>query len=398
MSQQIEGNTKTFTTAEALNAFCRVKLDSSADVVYADAGEDWIGTTEEYAASGANVAVRLRSATGTRKMVAAGAVSIGDIVYGADDGEIDDAPTGEAVGRALEAATADGDIIEILTVVGASQAAGDSVEVIGGSGGIVALNLVYVSDQTDNVMTVLKAQGTTGGRFADFICPNAIGAAAKGAALKTFLLSGIDTDAGSVGDPVYLSDSAAGGYVLVKPTATDKVQIVGRIVEDSATTGAILFDLSGPQQVVHDHSDASEGGDLGDHGSGTITLADAKNIVANTTTGSEIGTAAGQKLGFWGATPAVQASHVADPAATAADPDALTATAVGDLGSTNTTPFGYSSEANADAVHTAIDALVADIASIRTQLVAAIDDIQANNTAIDSILGQLASTGLHAAT
>ena len=369
MSQQIEGNTKTFTTAEALNAFCRVKLDSSADVVYADAGEDWIGTTEEYAASGADVAVRLRSASGTRKMLVAGAVSIGDIVYGADDGEIDDAPTGEAVGRALEAATADGDIIEILTVVGASQAAGDSVEVIGGSGGIVALNLVYVSDQTDNVMTVLKAQGTTGGRFADFICPNAIGAAAKGAALKTFLLSGIDTDAGSVGDPVYLSDSAAGGYVLVKPTATDKVQIVGRIVEDSATTGAILFDLSGPQQIEHDHSDASEGGGLtspqittglNDANGNELLLVTATGSAVNeltlanaatgnspslaasgetnvgmdfVTKGTGVGALVGDdtdvvawqkdtnaKLGFFGTTPAVQSSHFADATATGATP------------------------------------------------------------------------------
>ena len=40
---------------------------------------------------------------------------------------------------------------------------------------------------------------------------------------------------------------------------------------------------------------------------GTINLADAKNLAFNTTTGTKIGTATNQKLGFWGATPAAQA-------------------------------------------------------------------------------------------
>jgi hypothetical protein len=38
----------------------------------------------------------------------------------------------------------------------------------------------------------------------------------------------------------------------------------------------------------------------------TVTLADAKNLVVGTGTGTEIATATGQKLGFWGTTPVVQ--------------------------------------------------------------------------------------------
>lgn len=38
----------------------------------------------------------------------------------------------------------------------------------------------------------------------------------------------------------------------------------------------------------------------------TITLADAVNVVLNTTTGTKIGTGTTQKLGFWGATPVAQ--------------------------------------------------------------------------------------------
>lgn len=321
MAQYVNGNTKTFLAGEALEAFRRVKLDTTTagQVVYADAGDPAIGVTETVAASGANVAVRLNTAAGTMKVECAGAVSIGDAIYGAADGKVDDDPQGSAFGVALSAATADGDVIESMYGTELQQAAGASVEVIGGAGDITALDLVYVSDQTGDIMTVLPAQSTSAGRFADYICPNAITATARGVALKHFLLSGINTSAGSVGDPVYLSDATAGGYTLTKPTATDKVQIVGRIVEDHASTGAILFDLSGPQQVTHDHSSDAEGGSaLGAHSSGTITLDDEANIVVNTTTGTEIGTAAGQKIGFWGTTPTTQPSHVADPASAAA--------------------------------------------------------------------------------
>ena len=262
MAQMVEGNTKAFTAAEALATRCRVMLNSSGNILYADAGHEAIGVTEAAIASGDDGLVRLRTAAGTRKMTAAGAFSINDVIYAADDGRIDDDPAGVLVGRAIEAATAAGDIVEILPAVsgGVGQGAGDQVELIGGTGGLAALDLVYISDQTDNVMTALKAQATSGGRFADYIVPQAIGAAATGLGLKVFLLSAIDTSAGSVGDPVYLDDTTAGGYDLTKPTNTDKVQIVGRIVEDHATTGAILFDLSGPQQVVHNHNSNAEGG------------------------------------------------------------------------------------------------------------------------------------------
>ena len=39
---------------------------------------------------------------------------------------------------------------------------------------------------------------------------------------------------------------------------------------------------------------------------GTFTFANAANIAVNTSTGTKIGTATAQKLGFWGVTPIVQ--------------------------------------------------------------------------------------------
>lgn len=48
-------------------------------------------------------------------------------------------------------------------------------------------------------------------------------------------------------------------------------------------------------------------------GAGTITLADAVNLVVNATTGTKIGTSASQKIGFFNATPVVQRTFIAAP-------------------------------------------------------------------------------------
>jgi len=103
------------------------------------------------------------------------------------------------------------------------------------------------------------------------------------------------------------------------------------------------------------------------------------------------------KIGFFQATAVAQPAHNADPAAmasitatgpakTAANPDALTGVSMGDLGATNSSPWGFSSEANADKITTAVDQLIADVLSIHTQLTAAIADIDANNAQIDALI------------
>ena len=61
-------------------------------------------------------------------------------------------------------------------------------------------------------------------------------------------------------------------------------------------------------------------------GLGDVTLDDASNIILNATTGTKIGTATAQKLGFWNVTPVVQPSHIADPSGGATiDAEARTA-------------------------------------------------------------------------
>ena len=121
MARQIESGFDTLTAAEALEAWRNIKLDSSGNAVYADAGDEPYGTTVEAASNGDLVAVRLRSAEGTVKVEAAGVFAIGAMLYAAADGKVDDVPTGRPLFLAKEAASAAGDVVEALPI-GASMA------------------------------------------------------------------------------------------------------------------------------------------------------------------------------------------------------------------------------------------------------------------------------------
>lgn len=118
MAQYVEGPTKSFTAGGAIAQFLRVKLTAGKLAIAGAGATDGaveIGTIEDAAFADGDVkAVRLRNAQGTKKMVAAGAFSAGAAVYGAAGGKVDDAVSGSAHGIAMEAATADGDVVEVM--------------------------------------------------------------------------------------------------------------------------------------------------------------------------------------------------------------------------------------------------------------------------------------------
>ncbi len=116
MSQFIEGRTRTFIAGEALEAHRFVKLSAANTVIYSDATHKPIGVTRNKVANGEQVAVDLINLQGTVKATASAAITVNAAVYGTNDGKIDDADPGSGVlvGVALEAATDDGDIIEVL--------------------------------------------------------------------------------------------------------------------------------------------------------------------------------------------------------------------------------------------------------------------------------------------
>jgi len=127
---------RTFLAGEALEAYRRVKIKSNTttsppEVVYADAGEACMGVTLAPAKSGEAVTVKALNDSGTTLVTAADSFAIGATLYGANDGKVSDSASGSAQFKALEAATADGDVIEAvvdpyLTSTAATQSIADA--------------------------------------------------------------------------------------------------------------------------------------------------------------------------------------------------------------------------------------------------------------------------------
>ncbi len=104
----------------ALGKYLRV-VWSGAVVSLAAATGIEVGTTENTIVAGGDDSTLvpvIPNGLGTaRKYVAAGAFAKGANIYGAANGKVDDAVNARLIGIALEAATADGDIVEIMPVV-----------------------------------------------------------------------------------------------------------------------------------------------------------------------------------------------------------------------------------------------------------------------------------------
>lgn len=118
-----------FTANGVLVAHQRVKLTAASatippQVEVAGSGEQHIGITEFGVADEAIVSVKLRTHPGTQEAIAAEVIAVGATLYGAADGEVKDTSAGTAIGIAIEAATADQDIIEIVefTVISTTAA------------------------------------------------------------------------------------------------------------------------------------------------------------------------------------------------------------------------------------------------------------------------------------
>ncbi|MBX3435544.1 MAG: DUF2190 family protein [Pirellulales bacterium] len=120
MAERIDTGTRAFTPGAALAQHARVKITSGKLALAGVGASDEpveIGTMEHASfgdESPKTVSVVLRSKQGTSKMIAAAAITAGVAVYGAANGKVSSTASGTAIGVALEAATADNDVIEVL--------------------------------------------------------------------------------------------------------------------------------------------------------------------------------------------------------------------------------------------------------------------------------------------
>lgn len=114
MSQFIETNVKSFEASAAVPIYARVAVGAGGKVSTASATVRGVGTAQQDVfADGDRLGVRLFSATGTQKMIASAAITAGANVFAAASGKVASSGT-VPVGIALEAATADNDVIEVM--------------------------------------------------------------------------------------------------------------------------------------------------------------------------------------------------------------------------------------------------------------------------------------------
>ena len=118
MSQRDDTGFKAFAADGAIALYSRVNLNSDGTIGEAGLAERCIGTLQTTAALAAGdvVSVKLYTASGTHKVRAKEACSAGAILYTETGGEVQDTDQATALvwGTALEAATAEDDIIEAL--------------------------------------------------------------------------------------------------------------------------------------------------------------------------------------------------------------------------------------------------------------------------------------------
>jgi hypothetical protein len=116
---------KTFeATAVAIEAYVRVTVGATGTISVAGETDLAVGVTMEAIAASGYGTVKLWSASGSFLVQAAGVVAIGNQLYAAAAGEVDDSGTYKTRLVALTAATAQGDVIECTKVEDATYNGG----------------------------------------------------------------------------------------------------------------------------------------------------------------------------------------------------------------------------------------------------------------------------------
>ena len=112
-------------------------------------------------------------------------------------------------------------------------------------------------------------------------------------------------------------------------------------------------------------------------GGADLELGVAGNIILDATTGTKIGTATTQKLGFYNATPAAQPSAYTQTYSTAEKTHAAMTSSDMPAGGTGAAAGGWDTAVNRDAAITDFAELRVDVIDLKQLVNAVIDDLQA---------------------
>jgi hypothetical protein len=240
MSQYVATPTRTFPVSSALGQHLRVKL-SAGVLALAGSTDVELGTLENPVVTGdENGTVRLRTAQGTRKMVASEAITAGNPVYAAASGKV--AASGTVFcGNAIEAAGSNGDVIEVLpgpntdisaTIDGTNAAAFE----VDADASTPKIALAGQSGGTGDFTTTLKPETTLSADNA-IIVPEADGDTLAAVALAQTLTN--KTLGGLTKISHTLTPVAAAGSTVADAAALNST-IINHITSDSAAKGVKL--------------------------------------------------------------------------------------------------------------------------------------------------------------
>jgi hypothetical protein len=221
---------RTFVSGSTLARYLRVK--TAAAIVVAGSTDVELGVNmNAVVTSGDTVNVKLRTAPGTCPMVASGAITLGNPVYAAASGKI--AASGTVlIGTALNAATADGDVVEVLRRQENSDAAA--------AGGTTASAFLVDSDSTTPKIELAAQTGGTGDFKATIKPPATLTA-------NRVYTGPADSDQTLVGAT---ATQTLTNKTLTAPVVTDLTEVVAATNVIAATESGSTFFLNSATEFV----------------------------------------------------------------------------------------------------------------------------------------------------
>jgi hypothetical protein len=179
------------------------------------------------------------------------------------------------------------------------------------------------------------------------------------------------------------------GITVASANLVDGTIVNADVNASAAIAGTKIAPDFGSQNVVTTGTLGAGATTLG----GDLTINDTRNIVLATGTGTKIGTAVGQKIGFWNATPVVQPAAAGQAAAAAQTQDSVTDSTGGSASTTLaaiTAPAANATTSLTDdmtAVKNALASIAAQLAKIKT-------DVTNIKTLQDATRTALVNTGI----